>query len=59
MAIQPSQVVSRSNSDLCRVDIVLNQRNRPAAARMAEIVRIADEFRAAVKGSTTDPLRNV
>lgn len=59
MALQPSQVTSRANSDMCRVDIVLNQRHRPSADRMAEIVRIADEFRAAVKGSTVDPLRNV
>lgn len=57
MPVSPHQVTSRANSDLCRIDLVHGDVARPAAERMAEIVRIADEFRAAVAGSTTDPLR--
>lgn len=59
MPIQPSQVVSRSNSDLCRITAVMDNRSTPPAKRMAEIYRIAEEFRLAVKGSTHDPLRGV
>lgn len=57
MPIAPHQVASRANSDLLRIDRVSNQTNRAPAQRMADIVRIADQFRAAVAGSTADPLR--
>lgn len=57
MSIQPSQVTSRANSDLCRVRVFLEDTGTPSAARMAAIFRIAEEFRLAVQGSTHDPLR--
>jgi hypothetical protein len=57
MAISPHQVTSNANSKLCRVEIILNDRSRPSAERMAEITRIGEEFRGAVAGSTADPFR--
>jgi hypothetical protein len=57
MPIQPSQVVSRANSDLCAIELLLEARHRPSAERMAEIAIIAAGFSRAVEGSTTDPLR--
>jgi len=57
MALQPSQVTSRSNSDLCHLESVIADRSRTPEERMAEIVLRADEYRKAVAGSTADPLR--
>ena len=57
MALQPSQVTSRSNSDLCVIDMISNDRDVPVTERMAAIVLIAEEYRKAVAGSTADPLR--
>lgn len=57
MSLQPSQVVANANSKLCQIEMILGARHRPSPERMAEVVRLADEFRAAVAGSTTDPLR--
>lgn len=55
--IQPSQVVSRSNSDLCRIETITDNVHTPSAERMAQIVEVAGQFVRAVKGSTADPLR--
>ena len=57
MSIQPSQVTSRANSDLCMVDLLVNARHLPSAERMAKIALIAEGFRNAVSGSTADPFR--
>lgn len=56
--IAPHQVVSRSNSDMLRIDRISADLHRSPVERMAEIVRVADEFRSAVAGSTADPLRS-
>jgi hypothetical protein len=55
----PHQVVSNANSKMCQIDLLVEARHRPVVDRMVEITRLADEFRAAVAGSTTDPFREV
>lgn len=57
MGIRPDQVISRSNSDLCNIEMILDRRHLPVAERMRLIALVVADFSAAVKGSTHDPLR--
>ena len=57
MPISPHQVTSRANSDLLRIDRISEGTLSPVE-RMVAIVQVANEFRAAVHGSTADPLRD-
>lgn len=55
--LQPSQVTSNANSKLCQIELILNDRSRPSAERMAAITRLGEDFRSAVTGCTADPFR--
>lgn len=48
MGICTAQVISRANSDLCRVDMHANNTTLSPPERMALIGRIVDEYRSAV-----------
>lgn len=57
MSLQPSQVVNNANSKVLQIEMIVADRAMPGPQQMAKIARLVDDFRNAVRGSTTDPFR--
>lgn len=57
MGLQPSAVVNNANSKLLQIGLIWSNPDVPTPQRMAAIAALADDFRRAVAGSTTDPFR--